>query len=137
MELAGWIDLVSPSELHQLLTMVAGPEMENASGALRLLVGYAGKLDESLKEFARDCLLAADLGYGEDYACDQIAATLARLDHAFGFDLLERLLKRGYSADGWKLIENTAGLHFGRLLWNWTRNGLCVCFAIFRGKIRI
>ncbi len=137
MVLVGWIDLVSPSEFHQLLTMVAGPEMEYASEALRLLVGRVGDLDESLKEFARDCLLAADLGYGGTTLAIRLQRHLLAWIMLSGSICLSGSSREDTRLTVGSLLKNTAGLHFGRLLWNWTRNWLCVCFAILRGKIRI
>jgi len=113
--LAGWIDLISSEDFHELLVMIAGFDLNNAVGALKLLDGWlrdGGQFTEVLKDLAAKCIIAATPGYGEDYACDAVASALARLEPPFGFGLFEQLLAKGYGGSGWKPVEEHGGSRF-------------------------
>jgi len=106
----GWMHTLSVEDYLHLLRVIAGPGLANAMAVVDSLAMWVlGKrpLEGLLREMAWQCLEVAIPTYpDDDFACDQVAASLTPQDTQRAFALFDALLQQPDDRNCWDPLDD-------------------------------
>lgn len=104
-----WIRNPSAEQFYRIVSVIAGPTLENAALAIDIIGRWIGEdkpLESELADIAWRCFEAVPrIRREKTYKFDNVAAKLAELEQERGFRLLEKLLQIQHDRLAWNPID--------------------------------